>query len=125
MNVGDLVIAKYKSGEYVGELIQLERPKAKVRMLAVRKHPTQGDLHHPEQADVAFFHERRALSYREVANVFASELEPYDGAEAPDYRASLEAALHAEIAAMEARGDAFGRRCRAALEKLKQDYFGG
>ncbi|WP_309118443.1 sporulation phosphorelay system protein KapB [Paenibacillus sp.] len=124
MNVGDLVVARYKSGEYVGELIQLDRPKAKVRTLAVRKHPTQGDLHHPEQADVAFFHERRALSYREVANVFASELAPYDGAEAPDYQASLAEALDAEIATMERRGDAFGRRALLELEKLKRDYFG-
>jgi len=124
MNVGDLVVARYKSGEYVGELIQLDRLKAKVRMLAVRKHPTQGDLHHPEQADVAFFHERRALAHREVANVFLSDLEPYDGAEAPDYRESLAAALDAEIAAMERRGDAFGRRALQELEKLKRDYFG-
>ena len=124
MNVGDLVVARYKSGEYIGELIQLDRPKAKVRMLAVRKHPTQGDLHHPEQADVAFFHERRALAYREVANVFVSELEPYDGDEAPDYRESLAAALRRELAAMEARGDAFGRRSILELEKLERDYFG-
>ncbi|HZG55464.1 sporulation phosphorelay system protein KapB [Paenibacillus sp.] len=124
MNVGDLVVAPYKSGVYVGELIQLDRPKAKVRMLAVLRHPTQGDLHHPMQADVAFFHERRALAFREVANVFASELVPYDGAEAPDYRASLAAALEAEREAMAERGDAFGQRAVESLERLRRDYFG-
>ena len=125
MNVGDLVVAPYKSGMYVGELIQLDRPKAKVRMLAVLKHPTQGDLHHPMQADVALFHERRALAFREVANVFAGELAPFDGEAAPDYKESLRSALEAEIEAMRRLGGAFGERALQQLEQLKKDYFGG
>jgi len=123
MNVGDLVVAPYKSGVYVGELLELNRPKAKVRMLAVLKHPTQGDLHHPMQAEVAFFHERRALAHREVANVFISELMPYEESEAPDYATSLKSAWEAEIEAMKRRDDAFGRLALERLERLGADYF--
>lgn len=124
MNVGDTVIAAYKSGRYVGELIQLSRPKAKVRVLAVLKHPAQGDLHHPMQADVAMFHVRRALSFREVANVFVSELEPYSGPEVPAYEASLQASLEAEMAAMKQLQSPFGERSLQALQELWNDYFG-
>lgn len=124
MNVGDLVIARKQGGIYIGELLLLEGPKAKVRTLAVVKHPTQGDLHRPGRADVAMFHERRALAHREVANVPAAELEPYDGEAAPPYEASLRAALEAELAAMNGLGTAFGQRAAAALQSLKRDYFG-
>jgi kinase-associated protein B len=122
MNTGDYVVASYKSGLYMGELLLLDKPKAKVRMLAVLKHPTQGDLHHPEQADVAMFHERRALAYREVANVYASEIAPYNGTEVPDYRQSLAAALQAEVEAMKKLDNAFGQRCLQELERLAIDY---
>jgi kinase-associated protein B len=123
LNIGDRVVAPYKSGVYVGELIQLERSKAKVRMLAVMKHPTQGDLHNPMQADVAMFHERRALAYREVANVFASEVQPYEGDTVPDYGDSLKEALEAEIEAMKRLNNAFGQRCVVELQRLAADYF--
>jgi kinase-associated protein B len=113
----------YKSGIYVGELLQFQQPKAKVRMLAVLKHPTQGDLHHPNQADAVMFHERRALAFREVANVLAADTEPYNGTEAPDYTASLKSALEAEMEAMRRLDNAFGRRCLIELERLANDYF--
>jgi len=122
MKEGDLVIAPYKSGLYVGELLLAEPPKAKVRVLALLKHPEQGDLHHPQRADVAMFHVRRALAYREVANVMIRDLEPYGEPEAPDYAASLRAALQAEMARMESIGGEFGRKAAAALKELERDY---
>lgn len=117
-----MVIALYKSGEYVGELLRLDKPKAKVRVLAVLKHPKQGDLHHPNEAEVAMFHQRRALAHREVANVFATQLRPYEGGEAPDYQASLAAALRREIEEMKRLDSAFGRRSLVELEGLAKDY---
>lgn len=122
MNVGDLVIAFYKSGEYVGELVQLGTPKSKVRVLAVRKHPKQGDLHHPNRADVGYFDQRRALAYREVANVFTSQLKPYPEAEAPDYQASLKEALLREMEDMRQLNNDYGRRSLEELTKLAADY---
>ena len=54
---GDVVQAEYKSGIYVGEVVEVkaERRKALIKVLAVLKHPDQGDLHHPGQADVPLF----------------------------------------------------------------------
>lgn len=121
--MGDLVVATYKTGEYIGELLRLEEPKAKVRMLAVLKHPTQGDLHHPERADVAAFHQRRALAYREVANVFVRELAPYAGSGVPDYRSSLKEALDREAESMQRLENPFGDRCLEQLEQLRAEYF--
>lgn len=125
MKEGDLVVAAHKGGAYVGELLTLNEPKAKVRMLAVLKHPTQGDLHHPNRADVAMFHERRALAYREVANVLARDIAPYEGTEAPDYRASLLAAAEAEREAMRRLDNDFGRRALQELDRLAAEYAAG
>lgn len=45
---GQIVTASYKTGEYIGEVIELmSTGKAAVRILAVVKHPAQGDLHNP------------------------------------------------------------------------------
>ncbi|MCI3922402.1 kinase-associated lipoprotein B [Paenibacillus sp. TRM 82003] len=125
MKEGDLVVAAHKGGAYVGELLLLDAPKAKVRMLAVLKHPTQGDLHHPNRTDVAMFHERRALAYREVANVFARDVSPYDEPEAPDYRTSLLTAVEAEMDDMRRLGNEFGRRALQELERLAAEYAAG
>ena len=122
MKPGELVVALYKSGEYVAEVVQWDQPKSKVRVLAVLKHPKQGDLHHPHQADVAMFHQRRALAYREVANVFTSQLKPYEGGEAPDYKASLQSALQREMDEMKRLDNEFGRRSLIELESLSKDY---
>ena len=87
IQIGERVKAVYNSGVYIGEVIGFSErmPKAKVRVLAVLKHPDQGDLHHPRQANVAMFHVRKALAEREVALVFLRHLEPYEGS-IPDYR---------------------------------------
>ena len=64
---GDLVKASYKSGEYIGEIVEMTRSKAAVKVLAVLKHPAQGDLHHPYEVDGVMFMQRKALSYQEIA----------------------------------------------------------
>jgi kinase-associated protein B len=120
---GDKVVAEYKSGAYIGELLSAEGHWAKVRMLAVLKHPAQGDLHHPGRADVPMFHERRALAFREVANVPAGALKPWNEAAVPDYAESLRVALERELQAMESLGSAFGDKSAAALRQLEKDYF--
>jgi hypothetical protein len=62
---GDIVTAAYKTGNYIGRLTQIrpDRGKGVVQILAVLRHPVQGDLHQPGQADVPLFHERKALAY--------------------------------------------------------------
>ena len=63
-----------------------------VKVLAVLKHPVQGDLHNVKQADVPFFHERRALAFREQTNIPEQMVKKYEG-EIPDYTDSLKLAL--------------------------------
>lgn len=91
--VGDYVTAFYKTGKYAGEITQI-RPNGYivVKTLAVLKHPMQGDLHNPKQADVDFFHERKALAHLEQTNVPANMVKPFEG-EIPPYKASLARAL--------------------------------
>lgn len=98
--VGNIVKAKVRSGLYVGEVVELNRPRALVKVLAVLKHPEQGDLHQPYNPDVAMFHERRALSYTEKTTVLIRDLEGYTGA-VPDYQESLRAAVAAEIESLD------------------------
>ncbi|MBN8193536.1 kinase-associated lipoprotein B [Bacillus sp. NTK074B] len=88
IQIGDYVTAFYKTGKYVGEITG-ERPGVYVvRILAVLKHPRQGDLHNPKEVDVPLFHERKALANGERANMPEKTVKPYEG-EVPDYNASL------------------------------------
>src|SRR3982751_6033113 len=95
--IGDRVTAEYKTGAYFGEVVEVSSSmKAAVRILAVKEHPTQGDLHNPMDPSVAFFHQRRALSYQEIALMPISTIRPYAG-QIPDYQDSLKRALMAQI----------------------------
>lgn len=59
----------YKTGKYFGRLFA-ERPQGLVvEVLAVEKHPVQGDLHQPNQVDVPLFHIRTALHKHEKITV--------------------------------------------------------
>jgi kinase-associated protein B len=119
--VGDHVIAAYKTGEYIGEIVDLSGKKAAVKVLAVVKHPTQGDLHNPLQANVAFFHQRRALAHQEIA------LMPFDSIAGyrqpiPEYKESLRKALEQDKMAL--RNEVlFAQKCLQELESLEKDYF--
>ena len=56
----------------------------------------QGDLHNVKQADVPFFHERRALAFREQTNIPEQMVKKYEG-EIPDYTDSLKLALETQM----------------------------
>jgi kinase-associated protein B len=119
--VGDLVIASYKTGEYIGEIVDLSGMKAAVKVLAVVKHPTQGDLHNPMQANVAFFHQRRALAHQEIA------LMPFDTLAAyrqpvPEYKESLRRALEQDKKVLQ-NEVLFAQKCLQELESLEKEYF--
>jgi kinase-associated protein B len=123
LQVGDLVKATYKTGTYIGEVIQVSSPKSKVRVKAVDEHPKQGDLHNPYQTDVPLFHQRRALAFMEVALVHVSAIEPYEG-DVPDYHASLKRAVEQEIQSLEVMNDnAWAHRALQEMQELKKDYF--
>ena len=119
--IGDLVTAIYKTGKYIGEITE-ERPQHYlVRVLAVLKHPMQGDLHSPKDADVLIFHERKALSFREQANIPYKMVKPFED-EVPDYKDSLQEAvakMKKELADTPSKWSEMSLR---ALETLEKDY---
>jgi kinase-associated protein B len=119
--VGDRVIASYKTGDYIGEVVDIPGMKAAVKVLAVIKHPTQGDLHHPNQANVGFFHQRRALAYQEIALMPFDTIAGYRQ-EVPEYKESLRRALEQEKQELQ-NGILFAQKCLDELEKLEKEYF--
>lgn len=121
LTVGSIVTAEYKTGEYIGEVVELSSAsKAAVKILAVIKHPAQGDLHNPMNPNVAFFHQRRALAHQEIALMPLYTVKPYNGA-VPDYAASLEQALLSEIRGLE-QTIRWAERSLQELEQLKREY---
>lgn len=120
---GDVVQAEYKSGIYVGEVVEVkvERRKALIKVLAVLKHPDQGDLHHPGQADVPLFHQRKALAYQEKVNVPLRLLSRYEG-EIPDYQTSLMDAVNRELKALEHDDSPWARQSLNHLKALREEY---
>ncbi|MGE6229691.1 sporulation phosphorelay system protein KapB [Paenibacillus chitinolyticus] len=121
-SVGDLVIASYKTGEYIGRIVEPpSNIKAAVQVLAVVKHPSQGDLHNPQQGDVPFFHQRRALAYQEIALMPLSGIHAYHG-NVPDYTLSLQQALERELNMLH-QTEEWARRSIAELEELHREYF--
>jgi kinase-associated protein B len=119
---GDKVTASYKSGTYIGEIVEVYPPRvAIVKILAVVKHPAQGDLHHPFEAGVPIFHQRRALSYQEKASAPLAGVKLYEG-EVPEYRASLLQAVEAEIEKVESMPGEWASRSLKELEALKEEY---
>jgi kinase-associated protein B len=119
--VGENVIAAYKTGEYIGEVVDVSGMKAAVKVLAVVKHPTQGDLHNPNQANVGFFHQRRALANQEIALMPFDTISVYRHA-VPEYGESLRRALERDKASLQNEIQ-FAQKCLQELESLEKDYF--
>jgi kinase-associated protein B len=120
--IGDKVTAIYKTGKYIGEITE-ERPQHfLIRVLAVLNHPMQGDLHHPRQADVQIFHERRALAYREQTNVPKQMVKPYQ-AEIPDYQESLQAAVDKMKKELTEAASPWGEKSLEIIGELEKSYF--
>src|SRR5690625_3858086 len=91
VNIGDMVRAHYNSGTYIGEVKEDRGERYLIEVLAVYKHPMQGDIHNPGQVDGVFFHERKALAHHEKMNVKKPAVHPYDE-EIPEYAPSLKQA---------------------------------
>lgn len=120
--VGLVVTGIYKTGKYIGEITMVKEPNYLVRVLAVLKHPQQGDLHNPKSVDVGFFHERRALAYREQVNIQSVYIKPYEG-ELPSYEDSLSTALEEQYLELQLDDSPFAKKAIEKLLVLKTDYF--
>jgi len=119
---GDIVQAHYKTGKYIGEIMEDRGHVYLVKVLAVLKHPQQGDLHNPGQTDDVFFHQRKALARNEKANISKSSLSEYEG-EIPDYQDSLREALDKLKQKLSAKEDDFSDQAQQQLEDLENRYF--
>jgi kinase-associated protein B len=119
--IGDKVTAFYKTGKYIGEVTG-ERPGMYVvKILAVLKHPRQGDLHNPAEVDVPLFHERKALAYREQANMPEKMVKPFEE-EIPEYEESLLAAFGILKKQQEDDGSQHALKSLEALKGVQREY---
>ncbi|MBB6449097.1 kinase-associated protein B [Geomicrobium halophilum] len=116
-----IVQGKYKTGVYIGEELEQKNDQTLVKVLAVLKHPLQGDLHQGFQTDVPIFHERKALAKYEKAWIPTVTIQPYEE-EIPNYNESLRSAWDDEFVKMKARDDEFGKAAVKRLEMLKDRY---
>ncbi|MEH7305756.1 kinase-associated lipoprotein B [Neobacillus drentensis] len=121
LQIGQIVTAIYKTGKYIGEITEVRPQHYLVRVLAVLKHPMQGDLHNPKDADVLFFHERKALSYREQANIPFKMVKSYEN-EVPDYMGSLKETLAKMKQELAETPSEWAEMSLRALESLERDY---
>lgn len=120
--IGDIVTGIYKTGKYIGEITDIRPMHYLVKVKAVLKHPQQGDLHHPKDADVQFFHERRALAFNEQTNIPKKMVKPFDGA-IPDYQESLKNALTELREELMQLNTPWAEQSLSNLSRLEADYF--
>lgn len=120
--LGQMVTGIYKTGKYIGEITAIKPQHYTIRVKAVLKHPQQGDLHAPKQADVLFFHERRALALNEQTNVPKPQVKSFEN-HVPDYYASLREALDQQREVLESEDTEWAKQSIKILNKLEHDYF--
>ncbi|WP_285768210.1 kinase-associated lipoprotein B [Peribacillus sp. SI8-4] len=120
--IGDKVTAIYKTGKYIGEVTDIRPAAYLVKVLAVMKHPMQGDLHNPKQTEVSMFHQRRALAFREQTNVPKNMVRIFDG-EIPEYKESLREAVAKMKQTLSEADTEWNEKSLQLLEDLAADYF--
>jgi kinase-associated protein B len=122
IQIGDQVTAIYKTGKYIGEVTNIRPETILVRVLAVMTHPAQGDLHSHKDADVPLFHERRALAYREQANIPYKMVKPYTE-EIPEYKESLKASIQKLRDQLADDDSQWAKKSLENIDTLEKEYF--
>jgi kinase-associated protein B len=119
--IGDKVKAHYKSGTYLGKIVEDRGDKYLVEVLAVVKHPIQGDLHNPNQTEGVFFHERKALAFHEKMNVKKPAVHTFE-CDIPEYKISLQEAVQKYKEKLLQEDTAYNREALLAIERLEKEY---
>lgn len=122
ISIGDHVEAEYNSGIYVGKVIEDRRNFFLVEILAVKKHPTQGDLHNPGKVEGVAFHERKALAYKEKTNARKRKVTPY-AHDIPSYEDSLNQAVKELTKELNKDDTAYNRAALQRLKSLEKDFY--
>ncbi|MCM3004949.1 kinase-associated lipoprotein B [Priestia koreensis] len=121
LQIGDHVTAIYKTGKYIGEITNTRPGTVLVKVLAVMKHPRQGDLHNPNEVDVPLFHERKALAFREQTNIPEKMVKPFDG-DIPEYKESLITSFQSLQEQLRAEETPFATRSLETLAAIQPEY---
>lgn len=111
----------HKTGQYVVEVIEEIGDQLLVKILAVLKHPRQGDLHSPNEVENVFFYERKALSQFEKRYTTAQFLKAYNE-EVPNYIESLKSSIYELEEKMKKKNNAYSDQALKCIEQLKKDY---
>jgi len=119
--IGDIVTGIYKTGKYIGEITDIRPMHYLVKVKAVLKHPTQGDLHNPKQADVPIFHERKALAFNEQTNIPKNMVKLYES-EIPSYNESLTNVIETLKQELESQGTDWANRSLLNIQTLEKEY---
>lgn len=124
VNVGDTVRAHYNSGVYIGTIKEDRGDRFLIQVLAVLKHPMQGDLHHPGAVDDegVFFHSRKALAHYEKMNVTKAVVYPYEET-IPDYHESLQTSLATMKEKLTQKGNEFSKEALKKLTDLENNDY--
>ncbi|OLS34630.1 kinase-associated lipoprotein B [Bacillus sp. MRMR6] len=120
--IGDKVTGIYKTGKYYGEITEIRPQHYTLRVLAVAKHPMQGDLHNPREADVMIFHERRALAFREQANI-PKQMVKHFTEDLPEYQTSLREAIDKLKKELTENSSPWAELSLKSITSLEKDYF--
>ncbi|WNC12214.1 sporulation phosphorelay system protein KapB [Brevibacillus brevis] len=120
-NPGDIVRVTQKTGEYITEVLEVHDTKLLVKVLAVTKFPTQGDLHTSFEVDVPLFHQRPALSYQEKFMTLSQSAIRYNGP-IPDYKESVRVAMEREMEKLK-KMSLWAQRCLVELEAMHKEAF--
>ncbi|WP_335870357.1 kinase-associated lipoprotein B [Bacillus sp. 2205SS5-2] len=121
LKINEFVTGIYKTGKYIGELTNENDISYVVRILAVLKHPVQGDLHHPKQVNQGFFHERKALAFREQANIPKTMVKPFQG-EIPNYQDSLHHTFHELLSTLQQGDSIYAQKSIETLRSIQREY---
>ncbi|WP_419790652.1 kinase-associated lipoprotein B [Staphylococcus chromogenes] len=111
----------HKTGVYGVEIVEESNDQVLVKVTQVIKHPKQGDLHHPNEVEGVFFHERKALSLYEKRFTTKSKLKPFEDEIMP-YTDSLQQAITTLENKLNTSDTPFNQQSLACLEALKTDY---
>jgi len=120
--VGSIVLAHYNSGSYIGEVVEDRGERSLIKVLAVKKHPLQGDIHNYGQVEGVFFHERKALAYQEKMNVKKPAIHPYNE-DIPDYVESLKKAVDEAKEKLKKKDTSFNQLALKTLERLEEETY--
>ncbi|WP_249871165.1 kinase-associated lipoprotein B [Oceanobacillus saliphilus] len=122
VKIGDTVKAHYHSGTYIGEVIEDRGANYLIEVLAVLKHPLQGDLHNYGKLEDVFFHERKALAHHEKMNVKKAAVHSFEG-EIPPYGKSLKEAVKNYRQKLVAEDHEFNKQSLLKLNSLEKHYY--